>query len=363
MQLKRPIVIDIAYNNATSKYNPDHFTGKDDEIPPDWSVPIVPMPDAVICKASEALFEDPTFASNWKQLGEKGIPRGAYHFFRYTKASADQAKFFVETVHKAGGWKAGDVLVLDDEEEGHLSASAMLDFVWNVERMTGIRPLIYSRTLLLNALNLSKLSNTQRDYFRSISLWIAGTFNDENKVDEYDAPPSMFIPDQSRFGKVVLWQYGLDINPAGLMSGLPGGLDFNWVDPNFFAEWKTKTGGPVVNPDPSEEGESMIKIKPRAGATRLRTNHNTSAPVVDSYGPSDIVSGEEIWTAPADGTEVRKGDQWLHVTQVNGMAKDGWMAITHKGVPISDIVSQTPPVTEEYILHVKDGVQRKFFPE
>lgn len=115
----------------------------------------------------------------------------------------------------------------------------------------------------------------------------------------------------------------------------------------------------------------MIIIKPRAGRTRIRSSHNTFAKIiVEDCGPNDLIQGDEIWKAPADGNQVRKGDKWLHVTRVNGVAEDGWMAITHKGDLISDFVSETPdeppvesPNDEEYILHVKGNVQRKFILE
>lgn len=254
MKLKYPLVIDIAYNNVTEKYNPQ--TKKDDKIPPDWSAPIVPFPDAVICKASEALHEDISFFSNWTQLGEKGICRGAYHFSRWWVSSGAQAKFFVNTINKAGGIRNGDILVLDSEEEGHMSASFIVDFLWNVENLTGNRPLIYSRARLLNDLSLKKLSPSQQLYIKSTPVWVAGKYDDPNAVDNYSRPPTTFIPDQNRYGRVVLWQYGLDINPDGLVSGIPGGLDFNWVDSDFYAQWKSLTNppaSPVPTPQPVSE--------------------------------------------------------------------------------------------------------------
>lgn len=255
MKLKFPLVIDVAYNNVITKYNP--VTKKDDHIPPDWSAPITPFPDAVICKASENLGEDSTFFSNWTQLGERGTPRAAYHFYRggmFSASSGAQAKFFMNTINKAGGIKNGDVLILDSEEEGKMSATAIVDFLWNVENLLGNRPILYSRARLLNDLSLVKLSSAQKLYLKSTPTWVAGTYNDPNLVDNYAVPPTTFIPDQERYGRTVLWQYGLDVNPLGLVTGIPGGLDFNWVEPAFFAQWKALTGGsavPVPGPQPA----------------------------------------------------------------------------------------------------------------
>lgn len=263
MKLKFPFVIDIAYNNVTTKYNP--VTKTDDKFPPNWSAPITPMPDAVICKASENLGEDSTFFSNWTQLGEKGMPRGAYHFFRgglFAGTSGAQARFFVNVLNKAGGIKNGDVLVLDSEEEGKMSATAIVDFLWNVENLLGNRPILYSRARLLNDLNLIKLSPAQKIYMKTTPTWVAGTYNDPNLVDNYAVPPTTFIPDQERYGRVVLWQYGLDVNPLGLVSGIPGGLDFDWVEPAFFAQWKALTQGREVPQTPPGSPTSPAPAPP-----------------------------------------------------------------------------------------------------
>lgn len=64
---------------------------------------------------------------------------------------------------------------------------------------------------------------------------------------------------------------------------------------------------------------------------RVRQYHNVYASVLTSVNANVTVQGEELWTAPADGNEVKKGDEWVKVT-VNGVT--GWMAQIHKGVAI-----------------------------
>lgn len=288
MKIKHPFVIDIAYNNATAKFNP--VTNKDDQIPPDWSVPISPMPDAVICKATEANnTEDITFGSNWRQLGEKGIPRGAYHFNRWWVNEGQQAKFFVNVINKYGGLKNGDLLFLDVEEEGHMSTQAIVDFLWNVEYLTGNRPLIYSRALLLNNISLAKLNPAQKQYIKTTPVWIAGTYNNPDAVDNYATPPTTFIPDQTRFGKLVIWQYGLDVDPAGMVTGIPGGLDFDWVDPAFFAQWKALTGGQVSIPQAPTATINSVALSMSDGSVRTFTDVSSVSITVKSTGEVKII--------------------------------------------------------------------------
>lgn len=112
-----------------------------------------------------------------------------------------------------------------------------------------------------------------------------------------------------------------------------------------------------------------MKYTPIDSNTRVRRGSNTGELYdLPSVQPGDVLEGTEIFTATE---ELRNkdvvyqfiGDKWLHVVSVNGEARDGWTAIIHKGEPICREVTDEPEPTEEYILHVKNGVQRKFILE
>lgn len=81
---------------------------------------------------------------------------------------------------------------------------------------------------------------------------------------------------------------------------------------------------------------TQYSMTPISNGTRLRTDHNTFSTVITSYNRGQLVVGDEIWEAPADGSEVKKGDKWLRVTSVDGvnLTTRGWMAYIHKGVPV-----------------------------
>lgn len=98
---------------------------------------------------------------------------------------------------------------------------------------------------------------------------------------------------------------------------------------------------------------TQYSMTPINNGTRQRTDHNTFADVVASYGRGQIIAGDELWTANADGLEVKKGDMWVHVTHVDSQpVPNGWMAYVHKGYPIcgsfkaSDNPVEPPPVEE-----------------
>lgn len=78
--------------------------------------------------------------------------------------------------------------------------------------------------------------------------------------------------------------------------------------------------------------------------TRIRTDHTTFADVLTSVNANVTVTGDDLWTAPADGNEVKSGDKWVHVSY-NGVT--GWMAYIHKGQAIcKDLTIVTNPVPD-----------------
>ena len=94
---------------------------------------------------------------------------------------------------------------------------------------------------------------------------------------------------------------------------------------------------------------TKYSMTPLNSGTRIRTDHSTFGSVITSVARGQLVVGDELWEATADGTEVKKGDKWLHVTSVDGvnLTDMGWMAYIHKGVPVcnnfKEISDPTPP--------------------
>jgi GH25 family lysozyme M1 (1,4-beta-N-acetylmuramidase) len=268
MQIKKPTVLDVAYNNRGTN----------------WAAAL-PAVDAVICKASESIYgRDTEFPSTWPQLGALNLPRGAYHFYRKAWPSAQQARNFVNAIDVQGGLKAGDKLILDVEENG-CSITAILDCLYNIEVLTGIRPILYSRAEILNALSFAKLSEAQRDYIKSTPVWTAGY---PDVPDAFERPPAAYTPDQARYGKVVLWQYAGDMPHS--VPGVLGGLDFNWIDPDFFAEWQSATG--VINP-PTTGGSMFTGKVTSANGLKIRKSY-PSGTQIGLLQNNDLVEADRI---------------------------------------------------------------------
>jgi GH25 family lysozyme M1 (1,4-beta-N-acetylmuramidase) len=117
----------------------------------DWQRAIDTGAKFAFCKASEgASWVDPTFAYNWQELRRRGIPHGAYHFFRPAQ-SVKQVERFVELVQP----EQGELLVLDVENNGGLSRADLtrkvVEAVEIIYARSGRYPILYSRSSWLNS--------------------------------------------------------------------------------------------------------------------------------------------------------------------------------------------------------------------
>lgn len=83
----------------------------------------------------------------------------------------------------------------------------------------------------------------------------------------------------------------------------------------------------------------MIQIKTNTN-TNLRPSPSLNNTSIKTYPGGSVLSGAEIVTIPADvysGITLvqKKGDTWLKVTSPQA----GYMAIVHKGLPVTTIIS------------------------
>lgn len=223
MQIKLPTI-----------YDTSHW-----KIVPDFAL-VHPRPLAVFTKATEGLsYVDNTFVRYFEDLKQDGIARGCYHFFRKAFSAVEQAEHFIQSVVNHIDHR--DVLILDVEEGGE-KASYLWSWFSTVRKRFPNNPyLLYSRKNILDPIVMTQ---AEKDYFKQIPIWTAGypTF-----PDLYSKPPAGYIPDQSKFGPVWVWQY----TDRGSVQGISGGVDCNWVDPVFAAMLeKVYPEPPVPQPYP-----------------------------------------------------------------------------------------------------------------
>ncbi|WP_431929076.1 glycoside hydrolase family 25 protein [Nonomuraea jabiensis] len=101
-----------------------------------------------IIKATEGTaFRDASFARHWRELGKKGIVRGAYHYGHPRNNPIAEAEHFLSVVNSQPA-EAGDLLVLDLETADGRSVAEVNAWAktWlsYVKDKTGITPMFYS---------------------------------------------------------------------------------------------------------------------------------------------------------------------------------------------------------------------------
>ncbi|MET7334972.1 GH25 family lysozyme [Nonomuraea sp. NPDC005650] len=121
-----------------------------------------------IIKATEGTsFRDSSFARHWREMGKKGIVRGAYHFGHPRNNPIAEAEYFLAMVNSQPA-KAGDLLVLDLEATDGRSVAEVNAWAkaWlsHVKAKTGITPMIYSGW---------NFANTYGKGLAQYPLWVA----------------------------------------------------------------------------------------------------------------------------------------------------------------------------------------------
>lgn len=160
-------------------------------------------------KATEGgSFVDDQFARNWKTSALRGVPRGAYHFFRFAIDPLKQADHFVSVISPT----KGDLLPMVDVEvdDGVISVDAKVDalstFIVRVEKALGGRHMVvYTGYGFWNG------SMGGSDAFSGHPLWIA-EYND-------DAAPAL----PAGWNDWLIWQY----SDAGRVPGINANVDLD----------------------------------------------------------------------------------------------------------------------------------------
>ena len=137
----------------------------------------------VIAKATEGTgYVDPEFRSNWREIKERGLIRGAYHFYRFGDDPVEQAKHFASQIQDI---EYSDIAPVVDVEGGSLSRnvgkvqmnSDLMKFLNYLEAALKRRPIIYTNTSFSN----EYLSDTA---FSNYELWLAEYTKNKPRIPE-----------------------------------------------------------------------------------------------------------------------------------------------------------------------------------
>ncbi len=157
----------------------------------------------VFIKATEGLsMVDSDFRRNWKEAGQSGLKRGAYHFFRSSKDGSAQAEFFIRTV---GDLRFKDLPPVLDIETIHRGCSReklnkeALEWLRAIEAHYGKKPIVYAGASFAKDF-LSK------DITDSYPVWIAH-----------------YEKDRPAFEGWTWWQF----TDRAVVKGVPGFVDLS----------------------------------------------------------------------------------------------------------------------------------------
>jgi lysozyme len=175
----------------------------------DWSAVSGARLSFAYIKATEGTgINDPQFARNWSVSKARGMPRGAYHFFRFNDDPIAQANFFLASANP----QAGDLLPAVDAEttDGVSDVTQLIQrlaaFISKVEQaISGRRMMIYTGWGFWNS------SFQGSDAFSGHPLWIA----------EYNNQPAPSLP--NGWKNWSIWQH----ESNGSVTGINGDVDLD----------------------------------------------------------------------------------------------------------------------------------------
>lgn len=203
------------------------------KIIPDF-LAIEPKPLFFVTKASEAYpgtgynHTDDKFIEYAEGMTKIDCIRGFYHYFRVTLDTERQAEHFINVISEID-ILLSDVLVLDMEETG-CRASQMWQWFEIVKKAYPDNlVMLYSRKNILDPIAMTP---GEKEYFKKIKIWTAGY---PYFPDLYSSVPAGYIPDQSKYGPVWLWQYSSHGKVTGILTarGELADVDLNWISPEF----------------------------------------------------------------------------------------------------------------------------------
>lgn len=201
--------------------------------------------DFVIIKATEGVgYVDASCDKHFQRALKAGKKLGVYHFARPDGNSAlAEANFFVANIR---GYIKKAILVLDWEVEPKGNVAWAKQWLDEVYRQTGVRPMIYMSESVVNAYNWSSV--VQGNY----GLWVA-KYRDNNIDVNYDMTNAGTPPVIKWWAGYAMWQW----TSSGRLDGYAGNLDCNvfYGDKTAWDKYAGSYVAPAPEPTPTPTPE------------------------------------------------------------------------------------------------------------
>lgn len=295
-----------------------------------------PKPWLILTKATQGTWLlDVTYGEYAEEIPAAGIRLGAFHFME-PGDQIEQADWFCEVLLQVG-LRGNEVLACDMEVDG-VSLAQIKDFLDRSQLRTGIRPVIYSTQMMLEALYPNGICP---EWLKSETLWIAEYPPNPDLTSEI---PSWIVPRGLTKNHIGLWQYTDD----GVIKGIPGNnVDLNLINPTYAAAIG------LTEPSEPTNGDNPMPII--TGRIKTLTNVRTSMPGGTYKDIGDLLANDLI---EADRKQQdANGVWWYHLISAT---RAGAPVMTTLGVPVSQTeawaygpnIEETSPPPEESVITV-----------
>jgi GH25 family lysozyme M1 (1,4-beta-N-acetylmuramidase) len=314
----------------------------------------------IIIRAGQNEWPDSRFERNYAEAKRVGLLVGAYWFYDDRVSPGEQADILIRLLRN----KTLELEVYIDWENSYGGQYKGLQNVVAMMQRVAAAGLaikgvgLYTGYYWFRANSNAITNSSQYSYLRDKPLWLAWYIND---------PSVVLIPAPWSF--LHFWQFG---TPAVNWGQMSREIDMNWyngTENQFFLRY-IGTG---------EENMPYIKLEPSVAGEWRSIRQTTNYPSVPHiYGATStdyrILPGSFAKANPesyyrytenvyvSGVLRAQAGDVWWRIYEANGVEKDGWAAEIHLGRRYlnTTLIEDAPPPSDEYVLHVKDGVTRKF---
>lgn len=301
--------------------------------------------DSLIMRSGQRTWPDEQFKRNYGETKQRGMIRGIYDFYDDTASPKTHVDRIINTI----GTDLPEMEIYIDWERSYGGQWKGLPYVvatmQSLEDRLGVEAGLYTGYYWFRANSNPIAHASQYKYLKTKPLWLAWYTNN---------PADVLIP--APWTHLTWWQYGTPVEDYGQQTFEIDKNYFNGTLSQFYSRYGTM-------PAPTGTGDAMkYKVIWAGGVARrsapTTTNSTTSATpyavgtivdvlqdnIPDATSPSDL---NKKWVRFSDGFYGASNypDSTLGIPQVR-MEK----------------IVETPPPTDEYILHVKGGVTRKFVP-
>lgn len=284
--------------------------------------------DFVICKATQGTsYVNPDCNRSYQQAKSLGKKVGVYHYFGGGNP-VSEAQYFVNNIE---GYIGEALLAMDWERNQNPSygqgASVAVQFLNEVYRLTGVRPLIYMSKNTCRELDWSSVANG------NYGLWMAQYGS--NAPTGYQSEPWTDTQGIGAFRFYAIHQY----SSMGRLTGYDGNLDLDifygdgaaW---DAYAKGSGTGGGTTPTPPAAttytvKKGDTLSGIAAMFGTTyqQLAAENGISNPNLIYPGQVLTIGGsaQTLYYTVKSGDSlseiaVRYGTTYQHLAQLNGIS-------------------------------------------